>query len=152
MNAAIRTSVVALAVLAAVGSAQANGRHHGHRFHGHYYGHGYGPLWGVLGFGIGLGVARAYYYDQGPYPDIVYVPAPPAVAYGEPRHESRAPMRKAPPDPIIYPRDGQSAAQTEIDRRDCNRWAMTQPSAMADASVFHRATIACMEGRGYTLR
>jgi hypothetical protein len=29
---------------------------------------------------------------------------------------------------------------------------MTQPKAMADASVFHRATLACMEGRGYTLR
>ena len=28
----------------------------------------------------------------------------------------------------------------------------TQPEAMADASVFHRATMACMDARGYTSR
>ena len=56
------------------------------------------------------------------------------------------------PDPIIYPRNGQSAAQTEADRQDCNRWAVTQPSALADAQVFQRAMAACMDGRGYTVR
>ena len=56
------------------------------------------------------------------------------------------------PDPIFYPRNNQSAAQTEADRRDCNAWATTQPNAMADAKVFQRATEACMDGRGYTVR
>jgi hypothetical protein len=53
---------------------------------------------------------------------------------------------------VIYPRQGQSSAQTEADRRDCNRWATTQPAAVADAAVFHRAVEACMDGRGYTLK
>ena len=68
--------------------------------------------------------------------------SPPAVV-------SAAPTR---PDPIIYPRNGQSAAQTEADRQECNRWATTQPSAVADASVFQRAVEACMDGRGYTMK
>jgi uncharacterized membrane protein len=56
------------------------------------------------------------------------------------------------PEPVIYPRSGQSQEQIEADRQACNRWATTQQSAMADASVFNRATEACMDGRGYTLR
>ena len=55
-------------------------------------------------------------------------------------------------EPIFYPRGGQSAAQTEADRRACNSWATTQHNAMNDASVFQRATFACMDGRGYTAR
>jgi hypothetical protein len=58
----------------------------------------------------------------------------------------------APPEPVIYPRNGQSAAQTESDRRECERWATSQPGAVADASVFQRAVAACMDGRGYSLR
>ena len=57
-----------------------------------------------------------------------------------------------PPDPIFYPRNGQTAAQTEADRQDCNRWATTQAGAMSDAQIFQRATYACMDGRGYTVR
>ncbi|MBW8828393.1 MAG: hypothetical protein JF606_02960 [Burkholderiales bacterium] len=56
------------------------------------------------------------------------------------------------PDPIFYPRNGQSSEQIEADRQSCNRWAATQSNAMADAGVFHRATLACMEGRGYTVK
>jgi len=56
------------------------------------------------------------------------------------------------PDPVIYPRNGQSAQQTEIDRQECNRWATAQQAALADASVFQRAVEACMDGRGYTMR
>ena len=55
-------------------------------------------------------------------------------------------------DPIIYPRNGQSPEQLENDRRECNRWATTQPNAQADASVFNRAVEACMDGRGYTMK
>ena len=62
------------------------------------------------------------------------------------------PPASQPAEPIFYPRNGQSPEQTEQDRRDCNRWATTQRGAMADASIFQRATFACMEGRGYTVR
>ena len=55
-------------------------------------------------------------------------------------------------EPIFYPKNGQSAEAAETDRRECNRWATTQRGAMADASIFQRATFACMEGRGYTVR
>jgi hypothetical protein len=55
-------------------------------------------------------------------------------------------------DPVIEPRRGQSAAQTEADRRECNRLATTQPAALADASVFHQVVLACLEERGYAVR
>ncbi len=88
--------------------------------------------------------ADGVYYGRAPGQGYVVV-APPAGA-------ETAQAAPAAPDPIFYPRNNQSAAQTEADRRDCNTWATTQPSAMADAKVFQRATEACMEGRGYTVR
>jgi hypothetical protein len=165
MNRTIRLSAcLAAALLLIGGPAQANGRH-GHRgghvivapaWHGHWHGgrhHHHHRHWG-LGVGIGIGLAapllyRSYdpYYPSGP----VLVAPPGAVYATEPAPVPLiAPM--AQPEPIIYPRGGQNAAQLEADRRDCNRWAIGQPSAMADAQVFHRATLACMEGRGYTVR
>ncbi len=157
-------AAVALAVTLAPADAQAYGR-------GGYRG-GYGPGWGAVGIGLGLGVGLGWLagsrYTYGPpvYSNVI-VPAyppgyvyvdPPSVVYREvpvpvyrevPRQE---PVAKSPPEPIIYPRNGQSAQQLEADRQDCNRWATTQPSAMADSSVFNRATEACMDARGYTLR
>jgi len=105
-----------------------------------------------VGIGIGIGVPIAGYYGPGywaPYygPRYVYH-APPAVLV------QAAPLQSPPtaPDPIFYPKNGQSPEQTESDRRECNRWAATQPAALADAGVFQRATYACMEGRGYSVR
>lgn len=126
---------VATALLAAE-PAQAHGRH--------------GRWWGGVSIGIGVPLYL------GPYPSPWYAyPSPvvvaPPVAYAEPP-AAPAPAVPAPPDPIFYPRSGQSAAQLEADRQACNRWATTQPSAMGDASVFHRATLACMDARGYTSR
>ena len=69
---------------------------------------------------------------------------------GAPRAGQPVPQAPAPAEPIFYPRNGQSAETTESDRRECNRWATTQNGAMNDASIFQRATFACMEGRGYT--
>ena len=135
--------------------AQAWGRHGGH-----FHGGGWGPglLWGGIGLGIGLG-ALSYAYAA-PYPGYTVVVPPPAyypppVAYYRAppaTYYNNQPAPQAPPDPIFYPNRGQTPAQTEADRRACNRWATTQPSAMNDASVFQRATLACMEGRGYTVR
>ncbi|WP_077036871.1 DUF6515 family protein [Pelomonas sp. KK5] len=104
-----------------------------------------------------------YYYANGVYysayrsgPGYVVVTPPPGidgaqVAAAAPVVAPPAPPA-ARPDPIIYPRNGQSAEQTEADRQECNRWATTQPSAMNSASVFNRAVEACMDGRGYTMK
>lgn len=107
-----------------------------------------------------------YFYANGVY----YAPAPGGYAVvAPPPHAdtadtsppasaaaaSPAPplsVAKPPPEPVIYPRNGQSPAQTEADRQECNRWATTVPAALADAEVFQRAIAACMDGRGYTLR
>ena len=53
---------------------------------------------------------------------------------------------------MIYPRNGQSAAQTDSDGNACSQWAGTQPNATSNASVFQRAFAACMDARGYTIR
>jgi hypothetical protein len=129
----------------------------------HWHGGGWGPR---VGFGIGI-AAPIYYgsYDgayYGPGYGTYYAPgyraydngtilvAPPPVVYQSGPVPAPVPMTQ--PEPIVYPRNGQSAAKTESDRRECNRWAIGQPNAMGDASVFQRATLACMEGRGYTVR
>ena len=70
-----------------------------------------------------------------------------AAADAAPGHAARA----AEPSYIIYPRNGQSNAQTDADRQACNQWAAAQPGA-SDASVFQRAFEACMDGRGYSVR
>jgi hypothetical protein len=113
------------------------------------------PAFVTLGFG-GL----PYYYANGVYysavPGGYEVVAPPPGAESAPPVAAPAPAVPAPPaapvEPVVYPRNGQNAAQTEADLRECNRWATTQPSAVADASVFQRAVAACMDAHGYTLR
>ena len=154
--------------LAFGGAAQAQGHggfHGGGGWHGggggwHGGGHYYRGGWGfdpLLGFGLGLGfaaLAAPLYYDQPNYvvvnPPVYY---PPATVYATPAPTYSAPAQApAAAEPIFYPRNGQNPAQTEADRQECNRWATTQPKAMNDASVFQRATFACMDGRGYTAR
>jgi hypothetical protein len=100
--------------------------------------------------GIGVGVPFGYgYYGPGYWGPYGYYPPPRVIVA-----QSAPPAAPSPalPDPIFYPRNQQTPAQTESDRQECNRWAVGQPSAMGDASVFQRATFACMEGRGYTVR
>ena len=99
---------------------------------------------GHVHVGVGIGFGFGYY---GPwYPGYgVVPPVQGAVMTAEP-------MPPPAPDPVFRPRNAQSALQTEADRQECNRWATTQPSAMADASVFHASVLACMEQRGYTVQ
>ena len=136
-------------------------------FHGGVWFRPYGPRYVVVQPPIGIflpvlpsdyatvwigGVAYYYadgvYYNMAPGRGYVVVAAPP----GADASQTAAPPAPPAPDPIFYPRSSQSAAQTEADRRDCNAWATSQPNAMADARVFQRATEACMDGRGYTVR
>lgn len=106
---------------------------------------------------VGWGRGPHYWYRggfwYGPWAPG-YIVVAPQYAYPVPAAPPDPALAAAPspPDPVIYPRSGQDAAQTELDRQACNRWAVTQPSAVADASVFQRAVQACMDGRGYTIR
>jgi len=147
---------------------------HGGGWRGGYYG-GYrggyywpGAYWGAVGIGIGIGAIGYYngyyggYYRGGYYapygdpyyydPPIVVAPAYSTTEPGAPRAGQPVPQAAAAAEPIFYPRNGQSVEATESDRRECNRWATTQNGALTDASIFQRATFACMEGRGYTVR
>jgi hypothetical protein len=143
---------IAAALLALAAGAEAHTRWRG--------GIWFGPVWPAvsLNFWVGGGPYYGSYYAPYVYPGVVYAPPVVVERYGvvvppqaSDKPEPVASARSA-PDPIIYPRNGQSAEQTESDRRECNRWATTQREAMNDASVFKRAVEACMDGRGYTLR
>ena len=138
--------------------------HGGYRgyYHGGYPGYYWPAFWGV-GVGIGIGYYGGYYRGYYPYyapyydgyyydPALVASPVYSAAEPGAPRAGQPVPQAAAPTEPIFYPRNGQNAEATESDRRECNRWATTQRGAMDDASIFQRATFACMEGRGYTVR
>lgn len=165
-------AALALLLASALGPAQAGGRHGGHgshysgkhhaghgahRHHGHrHFGHRHSGRWrGGVSIGIDVGPG-GYGHGYGwPWwtPGYGVVLPPPVVYAYPPRAEPPPePLAKGPPDPIFYPRRGQSAAQTEADLHECNRWALGQPNAIARADVFHRATLACMEGRDYTVR
>jgi hypothetical protein len=146
MKPLVRTLIVSSLVLA-TGAASAGPRYHGHVPRHHHHHHHRGPGLGGLVLGLAVAVpliALAQRAERAP--EVVYVPQSPAPQPPAPVYE---PSRAA---PVIYPRHGQGPAQLEDDHRDCNRWATTQPAAMADAGVFQRAVEACMDGRGYTLR
>ncbi len=111
----------------------------------------------VLIGGLAYYYANGVYYTAAPGGYMVVAPPPGAdqaqpLPQPVPTAPPPAPTQSTAPDPVNYPRSGQSPAQTEADRQECNRWATTQPGAVADASVFQRAVAACMDGRGHTLR
>jgi hypothetical protein len=116
------------------------GGHHGH-YRGYYRGYYRGDYGGGWGWGPLL-------WAPWVYPQVVTVVQAAPVVVEPPA----PPVQPGRPDPVIYPRNGQSAQQTEADRQECNRWATTQPQALADSSVFMRAADACMDGRGYTTK
>jgi hypothetical protein len=91
-------------------------------------------------------------------PRAAYIPPPPA------------PPAPAGPPPVVtvsgsgqlfvYPRTGQSDAQIAADRRECAAWASTQsgydpardPSGDPRRGDYQRATAACLDAHGYTVR
>lgn len=139
------TRPLALLLLAAATLAQAPAQAHGRWRGGISIGIGvpfyYGPAVYPVPYAYGYPVYPAYPVYV---PEPAYQPVPPAPP--------AAPPAPRPPEPIFYPRQGQTAAQTEADVQACNRWAATQRAALADAGVFHRAVLACMDGRGYSAR
>lgn len=107
----------------------------------------YATLW--IG-GVPYYYANSVYYAPMPGQGYAVVAPPPGSEAIQTVPQVVAPP--APPEPVIYPRNGQSAEQTEADRQECNRWAATQASATTDATVYQRAFAACMDARGYTVR
>lgn len=139
---------------------------------GHYYYSSgvwfqpYGPRYVVVNPPMGLAVpvlppqystvwvgGAPYYYANGvyytPVPNQGYVVSSPPPA--EEAVQVPAPAPATLPEPILYPRNQQSAMQTQADRQACNRWASEQPGA-TEPSVYQRAQAACLDGRGYTVR
>jgi len=105
--------------------------------------------------------ADGVYYAWRPSERIYVVVEPPAGAQAEVQQtEMPQPERM-----FIYPRDGQSEAQQAEDRFTCHRWAVDQTgfdpsnpgSQAAEQSPYRpeeyqRATRACLESRGYSVR
>jgi len=134
------------------GGYRGEGRGEGHwGGHGGYRG-GPGWVWGGLGLGLGLGLAS--YYNSYPYyyDNPSYVVAAPPIVYDNPQPIYSQPVPARSSQPVIYPRNGQSAAKTDADADACSEWAGKQPNASTDASVFQRGIAACMDARGYTVR
>jgi outer membrane lipoprotein SlyB len=94
-------------------------------------------------------------------PRTRYTPPPPPSGMAPP-----PPMTAPPPVAIasdelfVYPKGGQSAEQTATDRRECASWATKQtgfePTKDAPNDPrrgdYNRASAACLESHGYTVR
>lgn len=162
------------------GGGYHGGYYHGGYYHGGYY-HGgccYNSSAGWwIGGALALGVAGAViaansqptYYG----PPVVYSPpvyAAPYPAYPAPVYAAPAPVYAAPPSPyvppapsglIAYPAKGQSQAQQNRDRAECEHWAsgqsgmdpntMTKYTTGVSVDSYNRAMSACMTGRGYSV-
>ncbi|MEW5771141.1 MAG: DUF6515 family protein [Pseudomonadota bacterium] len=106
-----------------------------------------------------------YYYADGVY--YLWRPVDRTYVVVDPPNESE--VVSLPPEPeqlFIYPKQGQSEQQQAKDRYDCHRWAVdqtafdpTQPGGgVAPAETagkradYQRATKACLEARGYSVR
>jgi hypothetical protein len=106
---------------------------------------------GGLGYLYANGV---YYRDRG---DSSYEVVPPPEIVST--RNSGGSMRS-----FVYPKLGQSAEKQASDEYECHRWAVDQtgfdPSAAAagqgtgavQRNDYARAQVACLEGRGYTVR
>lgn len=139
----------------------------------------YGPRWVVVGPPIGFfapvlppfyttlwfgGVPYyyandTYYVYRGPAQGYEVVAPPPTAADNVPPDAAPA----AASEFYIYPRSGQDDAQQSKDRYECHRWAAdqtgfdpTQPAAAGATQdlrpAYRRAIVACLEGRGYTVK
>lgn len=140
----------------------------------------YGPRVVVVAPPIGFGVSilppyySTYWYGGVPYyyADRAYyrwyperreyvVTQPPAR---EPDAASQAPPDSG--DIFVYPKNGQTEAQKSDDRYECHAWAVQQSGfdptrqgggvedSQADArrADYRRAEVACLEGRGYSVK
>ncbi len=70
------------------------------------------------------------------------------------------PASGSPDDIYMYPANGQTTQQQATDRYECHKWAQQQtgfdptqsaPQSSGDAYNYHRAMVACLQGRGYSV-
>ena len=147
-------------------------------FHGGVWYRPDGPRFGVVAPPIGLTLSLLppyyttvwiggvpYYYADGVY----YAWRPTQRVYEVVEAPREADVVSLPPEPeqlFIYPKQGQSEQQQANDRYDCHRWAVdqtdfdpTEPAGGVPADQtagkradYQRATKACLEARGYSVR
>ena len=101
---------------------------------------------------------RRYFYVNSTY--YVYAPSTRDYVVVAPPSGADAQVQAMSPDPIVYPAQGQSQEQIDLDRFECHRFAMGESGfdptrgeqdARADRAIYDRAIKACLTGRGYTV-
>jgi hypothetical protein len=114
--------------------------------------------------GIPYYYANETYYTQTPGGYVVA--EPPQVEMTETPPETGNDEYFADDKMFIYPRNGQSAEQQDVDRYECHQWASEQTNydptkippempaekIMQQRSDYQRAMAACLDGRGYTAK
>jgi hypothetical protein len=142
---------------------------------------GWGP-WGWGGLGLGLYFAtlpyyystywwggvpyyyadNTYYQWDGTVGQYVTVAPPAGLVQQQGGQSGGAPAgQAASQDLMVYPKNGQSEEQTKKDKYECHKWASGQTgfdptqaggSAPNRRSDYVRAQMACLEGRGYSVK
>jgi Family of unknown function (DUF6515) len=119
--------------------------------------------------GVPYYYANDAYYEWVPEQNQYEVVAPPGdetAAQTQPPPEAAPPPARAGDDFFVYPKNGQSDDQQAQDKFECHKWASQQsgfdptvsgggvpPEQNASArSSYNRAMIACLDGRGYSVK
>ena len=119
--------------------------------------------------GVPYYYANDAYYQWVPTENQYEVVAPPgdeSAAQMQPPPEAAPPPAQAGDDFFVYPKNGQSDDQQAQDKFECHKWASQQsgfdptlsgggvpPEQNASArSSYNRAMIACLDGRGYSVK
>ena len=119
--------------------------------------------------GVPYYYANDAYYQWVPAENQYEVVAPPgdeSAAQTQPPPEAAPPPAQAGDDFFVYPKNGQSDDQQAQDKFECHKWASQQsgfdptlagggvpPEQNASArSSYNRAMIACLDGRGYSVK
>lgn len=99
--------------------------------------------------------------DARPAPQVQSAPLSSNSSRPVPSYAQQAPAATADSNKLYaYPRNGQNPTQATFDRIECERWASGQTGfnpaqSSEDAqrrSEYQRATSACLDGRGYTVK
>lgn len=162
--------ILTLVMLAFSGMAQASDQHHNRSRHKSSYSHHYGysshysyPVihgrhsshTSYLPLYIG-GLHYLYYsgsYYRRPHQDDIAVDVPVRKV----SQLTTVANTTVSQNIFVYPQQGQSTEQIDMDRYECHLWAVGQsgfdPSRDAgNSSSYQRASSACLAGRGYTVR
>jgi hypothetical protein len=102
-----------------------------------------------------------YTYDQGQNGYVVTDPPPSGAGDNTPppNQQGGVPPGANPGDVFMYPKNGQTDQQQSTDRFECHKWAQgqtgfdpSQSGSQGNPDDYHRAMVACLEGRGYSVQ